>query len=320
MQDKDEEPVELDTLEIDGTDPLDAPRPRYTEQKKTNKLFVTFLIFIIAAVLIAGGLSAYFFILRAPAPTTPTVAPDTQKPVSQKLTAKTLVEQARAVVNGDIKDSASAPPFRPNGYNFSVQPEIASGFEAKGAQSVIATDVTAIQNVLTSNQLKGTVVDPGSDIGIYYATYESTDIICSVSDQKPYNEPPTSTNYSALLGCANKSDYLANAAMLRPYFIIYASQSQFDTTHTLMSTPIVKTSKTEGYSTATVSISGSVYGSVGGFAGLFYVTPDKVLHYFTGTQSQIPCSKFSTDDLKKAYLGEQCYDETTNNDNATVKL
>jgi hypothetical protein len=123
-----------------------------------------------------------------------------------------------------------------------------------------------------------------------------------------------------VIGCADKSDYLTNAALLRPFFIVYASQARTDTSKVLMGNPTLKQSKTAGYSIATVSISGSEYGSVGGFAGLFYVTPDTVLHYFTGTQSELPCGKFSTDDLKKAYVGEQCYDESTNNDNATVKL
>jgi hypothetical protein len=332
MQGADEEPVELESLEIDGADTLDTPRAPVKPAKETNKRLVALITAIIIIVLIAGGLAIYTFLLHSNPSLSTSTTPNTP-PVStlEKLTAKTLVAKAKVVMKGDAKETGlnadgtpynvfSAPPFQPTSYNFSVRADKEYGFGSYGTKSVITSDLTAIQKVLTDNNLKGTVLDPGSDVGEYAAQYESADIVCSVSDQKPSNQSATNTNYSTTLGCADKSSYLTNAAMLRPYFIVYASQSQFDSTHTLMSTPTLKVSKTAGYSTSTVAISGSVYGSVGGFAGLFYVTPDKVLHYFTGTQNELPCSKYSTDDLKKAYLGEQCYDEATHNDTATVTL
>lgn len=334
LQPQDPTPDELTSLEIDGTDTPDSiDHPQVRQRKEMSKKRVALIIILITIILVVGGIAAYFFLLKSnPAPaeqTTP--ATTTTQDAPKKLTAQLLVDKAKQATQGKVAekitaqggeqfDNFSAPPYRPNGYNFSVRPDTQSGYTATGTKDIIAQDLAAIETVLTNNQLSKTVLDPGSDEGMYASQFESSDIICSVSDQKPYNQPATSENYSVTLGCANKSDYLANAAMLRPYFIIYSAQSQYDTTHTLMGTLTIKASKSEGYSIATVSIGGSDYGSVGGFAGLFYITPDKSIHYFTGTQSEIPCSKFSTVDLKKAYLGEQCYDETNDNTNATVTL
>lgn len=323
-------PVKLESLEIERADSLDAPRPRFKRLKETNNGIVALIVIVILVVLIGGGAAIYMLLLHSNPFVGSQGSPETQPSTgSQKLAAKSLVSKAKDVAQGQVKQTLQdtdgkpyntygAPPLRPDGYSFSVRSDTDYGFATYATKGVIATDVLNIQKTLTDNGLKGTVLDPGSDEAIYAALYESDDIICSVSDQKPYKATSTSTDYSMSLGCADKSDYLANAATLRPYFIVYASQSRFDTTHTLMGSVTLKQSKTDGYSTATVPISGSTYGSVGGFAGLYYITPDKTLHYFTGTQSELACGMYSTVDLKKAYLGEKCYDESDSI--STVKL
>jgi len=324
-------PVNFNKLEIDTVDSFTVPRPHFRQEKTSNKGLIVLIVFIITLVLGAGGLAAYVLLLKNNPISDLSTTSGNQSSLNQSLTAKSFISKARLVVKGDIKETLentngnsynvfSAPAFKPIGYNFSVRPDQDYGFGSYGTKNTIATDLIFIQKVLIDNKFNETILDPGSDIGVFAAKYESTGIICGVSDQKPYNEPATSTNYSMVIGCADKSDYLTNAALLRPFFIVYASQARTDTSKVLMGNPTLKQSKTAGYSIATVSISGSEYGSVGGFAGLFYVTPDTVLHYFTGTQSELPCGKFSTDDLKKAYVGERCYDESSNNDNATVKL
>ena len=60
--------------------------------------------------------------------------------------------------------------------------------------------------------------------------------------------------------------------------------------------------------------------SVGGAAGLFYRTsPEAKWQFFTGTQAVLDCSDYNTEDLKKAYLGEPCYNYNTQTD-STVQL
>lgn len=62
----------------------------------------------------------------------------------------------------------------------------------------------------------------------------------------------------------------------------------------------IKDSEYEPYQTLWVS--------VGGAAGLFYrMSPEAEWQYFTATQGMLECNEYNTDDLKKAYLGETCY-------------
>lgn len=50
-------------------------------------------------------------------------------------------------------------------------------------------------------------------------------------------------------------------------------------------------------------------------AGLFYrVSPDAEWQFFTSTQAELECSEYNTDDIRKAYAGDKCYDEATMTD------
>lgn len=52
----------------------------------------------------------------------------------------------------------------------------------------------------------------------------------------------------------------------------------------------------------------TIWINVGGAAGLFYRTsPDSAWQYFTATQGELECTDYDTEDLKKAYFGEQCF-------------
>lgn len=47
-------------------------------------------------------------------------------------------------------------------------------------------------------------------------------------------------------------------------------------------------------------------------AELFYRTsPNAKWQYFTGAQAELYCDEYDTDDIRKAYAGEQCYDAST---------
>lgn len=328
MKPKDEPPIELQNLEIDGTDQLDHPRPHVHPEKRTNKRLVMLLIAVIGLVLIGGGFAVYSLLLTSdPAPaTTQTSNQTSATTTTQKVTAKTLVDEIQSELqsvanvtskgsDGVVYNTFSAPGYKPTGYNFSVRPTVDYGFYATGGKEIIESDLKAIEKSLIDQGLTQTVIDV---LGAYVAEFSSSEIICILEDQQVYNEPVTSTNYGVRLGCANKADYLANAALLRPYFIAYSSETKSDTSELLLGKLSLKASKTEGYSIATVPINGSEYGSPG-FAALFYVTPDKTLRFFTGAQSTIPCSRFDTVDLKKAYLGETC-DLENGVAQSTVKL
>ena len=323
------DPIALETIDIEETSVFDVAPTDIPVKKSRKKLFI--LIAISVVLLAAAGTAAYLHFSQEPAaaPSTTTAQPKPTEVAEDTLTAEELVVLSRAIVTGDTKQSLPdtegnpykifrAPLFKPAGYDFSVDADVDYGFGSYGTKSTMTSDVTAIQKILTDNKLVETVLQQGSATEMYAAHYQSGDIICILNDQLPYGEPESSLNHSVILACADTSSYLKNAQALKPYFEVYAAQSQFDTTKVAMNTLTVKQSKTPGYSTASVSIGGSEYGSVGGFAGLFYTTPDKALHYFTGTQSGLQCTSFNTDDLKKAYLGEECFDDSNNA--TTVKL
>lgn len=64
----------------------------------------------------------------------------------------------------------------------------------------------------------------------------------------------------------------------------------------------IKDSKHAPYQTMT--------GGVLGAAGLWYrVSPDAPWQWFTGAQAVLDCSEYDTDDLKKAFAGEPCYED-----------
>lgn len=78
--------------------------------------------------------------------------------------------------------------------------------------------------------------------------------------------------------------------------------------------PVFKNSKIAGYRTAEVSMGNDM----SGFMALFYQTPDQSWHFFTGTQSVMSCSKYNTQDLKKAYAGDPCFLNSSTQGTVTV--
>lgn len=57
---------------------------------------------------------------------------------------------------------------------------------------------------------------------------------------------------------------------------------------------------------------------IGGGVALFYrVSPDAKWQYFTGGQSLLGCDEYNTEDLKKAFAGDTCFDDS--NDESTVQ-
>jgi len=312
------------TSELDAIDPptqTQAGHLSIEPKKKRHIVRGIIVTLLVLAFLAAAGYIGWLLVKPLePAKQAATSA------ATPALTAEALVTEMKAEMLGEVvttvqgdgntpAKSYSAPAFRPDGYDFSVWPTSDSGFVSYGAQSTARADLRSIETILKERGLTLSVLDPGSDVGMYAADYQSDNIICIVTDQKALT---ISDRYSAAIGCADKASYVAHAKTLKPYFTAYTEESGNDAAKVLMGGLTTKASKTAGYSTASISIGGSDYGSVGGFAGLFYVTPDNRIHYFTGTQSQLLCEDYSTTPLKEAYLGESCYDAADTS--ATVTL
>lgn len=339
MPDKKNDPIDaadtdLDTTFIDVEPIEDQPAQDTTldttPPKKRNIWVIVIISLLAAAILAVGTTLAFttFFNDDAAAPTTNTETVN-ESETKDTLSAKELVASAVAATTGvknaptDNKGSAAypvfaAPVFKPSGYEFSVRPFEDYGLFSTGTKETALADLNAVKSILLNNKLAESIKQAGDDQAMFIAYYESSTIICGLSDQKPYQVSTGATDYTVTLGCADKSAYTDNAKTLKPYFDVYKNQSEYDTSKLTLSMPVVKESPIKGYSNAGVSINGSEYDSVGGFAALFYTTPDGALRFFKGTQNSIPCEDFNTDDIRKAYAGESCYDET--DDAAVVKV
>jgi hypothetical protein len=52
---------------------------------------------------------------------------------------------------------------------------------------------------------------------------------------------------------------------------------------------------------------------------LFYrVSPEAEWQYFTATQGLMPCTNYNTEDIRNAFAGETCFDES-NGETLTVQ-
>ena len=306
---------ELDLIDSPSSTPYDHLK---IVPKKNHKAWK--VIFIILLILTFLGISGYitFLLIKPLEPGKQPIAQQNIPQAAATLTAASLVTEIRAKVIGDVKTETQtgsnapyptfvAPVHQLDGYSFSVRPSQSSGFASFGTSGTKVSDLKTIEDSLLSHGFKKTILDPGTEISMYAASYASKDITCNVNDQKPY----TSTEqYRSVIGCANTEDYLANAKIDSPFYDAYVADTSNDKNNLLFDVAAIKPSQTPGFKIATVGVGGSGYGSIGGFAALFYQTPDTIWHFFTGTQAQIPCIRFDTTDLKKAYAGESCYDAT----------
>ena len=314
---------ELDLIDSPSSTSYD--RLKIVPKKDHKALKIIFIILLILTVL---GVADYitFLLIKPLEPAKQLIAQQNIPQAAAPFTAASLVTEIRAKMIGDVKIETQtggnipyptfvAPVHQPDGYLFSVRPSQSSGFASFGTSGTKVSDLKTIEDSLMSHNLKKTIQDPGTEISMYAANYSSKDIACSVNDQKPST---ATEQYRAVIGCANTEDYIANAKIDSSFYDAYVANPKNDKNNLLFDVAAIKQSKTPNFKIATIGVGGSEYGSVGGFAALFYQTPDKIWHFFTGTQNQLPCVRFDTVDLKKAYVGESCYDAA--NKGATVLL
>jgi len=323
MQPDEEKQIDAELNAIDF--PIVTPPAHLSIQPKKKRHIVRNIIVTLLVLAFLAAASYVGWLLVKPLEPAKT---DTSQinTTAAKLTAEKLIADIKPGILGEVKETAkdgggsiaqtfNAPLFRPDGFEFSVRASTDSGFASYGTKVTIAGDLLAIGTALKAHGLTATILDPGSDTSTYQATYQSADITCALSDQKPY---VSTQQYITTIGCADKTSYVENAKTLQPYYAVYKADSGDTNTDIAMSSLSTKDSKTAGYTTTTISIGGASYDSVGGFAGLFYTTPDKIIHYFRGTQNILACEVYDTTDLKKAYLGESC--SKVNDETAVVTL
>jgi len=136
--------------------------------------------------------------------------------------------------------------------------------------------------------------------------YQSDAVICTVSD---------ANSIPIYVICANKNAYTKVSSDAKPLVAAYRGSNAGDTSGSVFSAPIIKSSSVDGYQTANINIWSRQ--SAGGAVLVFYRKNNSDWKFFTITQNELSCSKYNTDDLKAAFADEPCMSDS--NVDTTVK-
>jgi hypothetical protein len=136
--------------------------------------------------------------------------------------------------------------------------------------------------------------DDGTETDYYFGK----GLVCSVPGAN-------SAISSSSASCGLVSEYREAAAKIEPLADLLPNLGP----DTVLNGLKITDSKVPGYKTATLNQGGA--NSFGGSSALFYRKPSGQWFYFLNTQMQLPCSSFTTEDLRNAYKGVGCFGPNT---------
>lgn len=198
-----------------------------------------------------------------------------------------------------------SPPYKPAGYNFYTDYNGGSTMYisslSNGHPLPYPSDVAArqeIAKVYTDLGLKKTETIQVE--GAYDATdvYMGQGLICTVNT-------PESQISGSLASCGSIDRYAEGAAAVKPFADILPGVDE----STVLLRLQITDSETPGYQKAQLAYGG--FGG-GGLQALFYRKTDGEWQFFRKTQEPPACSTYDTEDLRKAFKGEECFDEQGN--------
>ncbi len=286
------------------------------KKKRHLGLFFALLLTLVVLALITGFLMSDSTRNKAAAPGIPQQT--TKEKTSTKTTdiAALLAGISDNLQGSGVKHDKVAPDFIVPGYSFAAvgSQEDSSNVTFQRADTAVDATMTKLENNLTGEGFKKSAVQVKEP---YWGLvkYENTDTICGISTNRP--ESDASQMKEVYLACALKDTYKATAKVQKPFYDAYTA-ARTDYPDQDIAYPRISDSRTRGYKTAEAGLYGE--GQPTGAMGLFYQTPDQTWHYFMGTQQIVSCSKYDTPDLKKAYLGEQCFESANTVSPSTVQL
>ena len=276
-------------------------------KRRSKPLLVLLLALMMAALGGVAALTVYKAYIEKPAPVpASTTTQTTQSTTAPKLTATSVL--SKITPGYTVKNDAMMQAIKVAGYDYftTVMPAAAAQKEVAYNQSSVET--ATIAKSLKEMGFAETIVQPGTDAdSMYVAHYSEKDVVCRVTTIKTYNNPAGKHLVEA--GCQDMTVYTANAKSLQPFYELFPTSFKVAQLALIGTPSQAQPSKSTGYTTLQLGSGGvDEHGEAGagGAAQLFYQTPDKTWHYFTGTQQVLPCSSYNTLDLKKAYLGEKC--------------
>lgn len=135
--------------------------------------------------------------------------------------------------------------------------------------------------------------------GTGYDIYEGKGLVCTIESIESAVSPNSAR-------CGKVTDYSEVAARVKPFAVAMPSS---DST-TVFADPLISDSEVEGYKKAHVGV-GHIEG--GGSTALFYKAGSGSWVYFAGVQQALSCETYTTDDVRRAFKGSECYDGSSQN-------
>lgn len=295
-----------------------APAPVVT--KKSHKGLIATVVALVVLLLAAGGYIAYLIFFAKGKDDAKTTTPSTSQQAAVTPNAQAVVDTIRTAITDKLAstypqmtltEAKNAPAYKADNAEYYVASRnLGHGLDITPETTTASTDLNS------STKVEQVIADSFTTQGGFtksaiegQTTYQNNDVICNVS----VSQSPVS------LSCADKSIYNALVTTAKPFATAYLASSeskQLGSGSVYLYEPKI-TQKADGYSMASVPM-GTTQG-IGGFSGLFYAK-DNAWTFWQGTQSELDCSAYNTHDLQKAFEGENCYDTTTKNEGATVKV
>ncbi|MGV9002179.1 MAG: hypothetical protein ACOH18_04490 [Candidatus Saccharimonadaceae bacterium] len=318
----------LSARDIDfGTTPPTTPYqslptdnlPSTTPPKKSQKKAILIILSLIVLILIGAVVVANLLFFQPKQTQTATVAATNS--VQSTENAKALIEEVRTAQEkltttypkSTVKNVGKnySPAFKYADANYYVSGPFGENIDVTDTSTDETMGSLSTEPITKDAQKTATdVLDTHTSLkktsSEYMATYQNADVICTVS----LGAYPISTN------CTDAKDYKTLSEELKPFAESYIEVADKDYSKDAVFTKPVITTKTDGYSNASISIS-SVGSITGGFSGLFYAE-NGVWTYFLGAQDIVDCAKFNTYALQKSFEGDDCWDSSATPEKAST--
>lgn len=253
---------------------------------------------------------------------------------------RALVDKASANLNGIVRlatvnkyvgldeqgvDVYKLPYYAVSGKPFKNLPYAGSGIAYKGDSSQSEINYTKLFNffklnnfkILTSIANEESFITNSAKVPFTnYAIYESKEMVCSIW-QADVSSILTPGDNLVSVGCADVANYKTAADDLSPFYDSYTKANPKHSDNILLGSPEVFNSN-GGYKFTTLYQEdnlGPLSPAASNFIGLYYQAPGSSKWTFFNSQSAsggkpLQCSAYNTAELKKAFNGLVCYDET----------
>lgn len=222
-----------------------------------------------------------------------------------------VVAAMHAILDGYSDDfviqASSILPYKPENIDTYVLLRYSLSTQIRSQYGDLAADIESLNNRMASAGFSsiGTLPFVGSAGPQIYGFQNANGVICG-------------THYSTIstgieLDCGKSGwDWLTNEQLTLVQNLATAKYEKTGKYPRIIYSNefVIKEGGVTPYQTIQVSMDGGV--------GLFYRTsPNSSWQYFETVQSVLECGRYDTEDLKKAYLGEPCYEGPTR---STVQL